>query len=252
MQRYTVPMTILSTVILIACDKPTAIREARRFADGTHPQGGFIDGWNDTQRLNDDQTRIIDMCGFDIEDIQLDELEGTPAHAIEPQCDLNAGEMNGSGTHFAKCTEGNATQWAVFGYLPFGGDDMELLEDYPSRAAAEAAVAALEAGQPLPDPVWPATAPADDLAALLARIVRADAVPDATAFAAAMYDAGEALARLGIDTNPPEPVNPTQQAIAALGECICALSPPNNPEEEAALTKARDAFDALRNAAVAS
>jgi hypothetical protein len=177
------------------------------------------------------------------------------------------------GTNFSQCEESEATQWAVFEFEPTYSTATDLVEDYPTRAAAEACVAALEAGLEVPNPDWSSSAEqggvagayivtdavelldtvasaqavtdnsgfivmddgrtfdfvmterappepprkmvagdildpvtpidiAPDLAAVVERMVRADIVPDAKAFAAAMYDAGELLARLGINTNP--------------------------------------------------
>lgn len=61
-------------------------------------------------------------------------------------------------TRFEECEEERAEQWAVFDTSP-GLPGPDLVEDYPTRAAAEKAVAALIAGLPLPTPEWPAPAP---------------------------------------------------------------------------------------------
>ena len=64
-------------------------------------------------------------------------MEKTKRYAIEPQHDLNAlhGNDPEEGTHFVKCDDYEAIIWAVF---DVSGDDPELIEDFPSREAAQA------------------------------------------------------------------------------------------------------------------
>lgn len=64
-------------------------------------------------------------------------------YAIEPQRDLFKGAPDGS-TCFEYCEEADAEHWAVFAIVP-GIPGPDLVADYPTRAAAEAAIAELSA-----------------------------------------------------------------------------------------------------------
>ena len=62
---------------------------------------------------------------------------------IEPQRDSFKGTPEGAdgSTWFVKCEECEADHWAVF---DISGDDPELIDDFPSRDAAEAFIASWE------------------------------------------------------------------------------------------------------------
>ena len=158
MPRFSVPTTIIATIIVDAPDAVAAMFEARRFAESLGDDtGGFRDGWNDVQRQNGAPI-IADVSGFDVEGIDVADIEAMPAvWVIEPQRDQLAGEP-GTETHFISCDDAQAEHWAV---IERDGDLTDLVEDYPTRAAAEAAIAALEAGRPLPTPEWPEAGDAD-------------------------------------------------------------------------------------------
>jgi len=68
------------------------------------------------------------------------------SYEVEPQRDSFKGTDEGAdgSTYFVMCDEADAEIWAVFDVT---GDEPELVEDFPSRAAAEAYIAELEAGQ---------------------------------------------------------------------------------------------------------
>lgn len=77
--RYSVPVTILTTIVIEAPDKATARAEAQRFAELSGPEDGFVDGWNDVQRQKG-APLIVEAMGHDVERIELDEIE-----IVEPE-----------------------------------------------------------------------------------------------------------------------------------------------------------------------
>jgi len=182
MKRYTVPMTILSTVTVNAPHRHAAIIAAKGFIENALPEQHYISGYNNSATLSGDNALIMDISGYDVESINGDEVETNPAFIVVPQCDLNADlAPESDGTRFEACEEGEATCWAVFQYSPGGDMADDLVEDYPTRAAAEACVSALEAGQPIPTPEWPLphdTDNADPLAIIADGTVLLDGVDD--------------------------------------------------------------------------
>jgi len=163
MPRFTVPTTILASIEVHAPDAVAAMFEARRFAESLGDDtGGFRDGWNDVQRRNSAPI-ITDISGFDVEGIDADAVEQMPARwVVQPQRDWHADDADAIGTRIEPCGEDEATSWGVFEVfydemhpLVFERTESDLVEDYPTRDAAEAAVTALEAGNPLPTPEWP-------------------------------------------------------------------------------------------------
>lgn len=160
MAFYEIPLTILATIKVRARDRFTAAGLAVRYVDGALESlpGGFLDGWNDARQPGDGY--VDDFTGGDIEGMhrladEAIEIEG-PTWAVEPQRDLNAGVAGADGTRFEACEESEATQFALF---ETNDGESTLVEDYPTREAAEAAAEALRNGDPLPTPIWPETPP---------------------------------------------------------------------------------------------
>jgi hypothetical protein len=178
MPFYSVPMTILSTVNIFAATPALARSEARRYVEGLETGEHFKDGWNSIQAANN--LPIIDAVdGWAVENIELDEVEALEARwVVVPQCDLNADlAPESEGTRFEACEEASATAWAVF---ETRDGESDLVEDYPSREQADAAVSALEGGHSLPDPVWP-TSPDTDAAMIADGLQLLDCIEDAYA-----------------------------------------------------------------------
>ena len=158
MKRYTVPMTILSTVTVNAPHRHAAIVAAKGFIENALPEQHYIAGYNESAQLSGDNCLIMDISGYDVETINGDEVETNPAFIVVAQRDLHDG-TDFPGTNFSQVPEHEATQWAVYQYTPGSGDGADdLVEDYPTREAAEACVRALEYGEPIPTPDWPTVA----------------------------------------------------------------------------------------------
>lgn len=184
MPFYSVPMTVLATVNVFAESPVLARMEARRYVEGLKTGDFYKDGWNDIQRQNG--AAIIDQVdGWAVENIELAEIEELPARwTVVPQRDWHADATTATGeplgTRFEACEDASATAWAVF---ETRDDASELVEDYPTREQAEAAVKALEGNHPLPDPIWPEDAlpevPAEPCALIADAMVLLDAVNDA-------------------------------------------------------------------------
>lgn len=115
------------------------------------------------------------------------QLDQPRRYAIEAQRDMFKGKPEGAdgSTYFEHCDEGEATQWAVFDITP-GLPGPDLVEDYPSRAAAEQAVSAMEQGGPTPKPVWPVAPTGPDTG-------KADVLYEAESIVADLHRAVSAL-----------------------------------------------------------
>lgn len=74
MTRLFVPVTIYAGIVVDTDDKDVAMREARRFAESCGPDGHFVDGWNDTQRLTGG-AEIYAVGDFDVEFIEARDVE---------------------------------------------------------------------------------------------------------------------------------------------------------------------------------
>lgn len=155
MHLFSVPVTIRASITVAAHDINEAMSEARRFAEGAGEGAGdaFRDGWNDEQAKSGGAI-IKAASSFDTEAVEAAEVDycGT-RWAVQPQRDWHADMPDADGTRIEPCDEAAATSWGLFERQD--ADTSELVEDYPTREQAEAARAALEAGQPLPDPIWP-------------------------------------------------------------------------------------------------
>jgi len=177
MPFYRVPMTMTADVDVFAPNASTARREALRLMEEATPSDGFLDGWNSVQAERGEP--IIDrVSGFGFETIDLDEVETLPQRwRVEPQRDARDSNPVAV-SHIYPVDDEHATAWAV---IEHRDDTTDMVETYPTRAAAEAAVRALEAGQPLPDPEWDTPEEPATPAALIAdALVLLDGVNDAT------------------------------------------------------------------------
>jgi hypothetical protein len=89
------------------------------------------------------------FCDWIIEEIarELNAPDEKPRYAIEPQRDMFKGKPEGAdgSTNFEYCEEAEAENWAVFDVREGLGAGPSLVEDFPSRAAAEAFIAEQEA-----------------------------------------------------------------------------------------------------------
>lgn len=105
MARFSVPVTILTTITVDAPDADGAAREAARFAEGMCEGAGdhFRDGWNDVQRQNGAPT-ICSLGGIDIEDIAPDEVQEVAACRTE-DCDGDPDNGEGYDGYCGTCAD---------------------------------------------------------------------------------------------------------------------------------------------------